>query len=237
MRKATSSLNNLNLEVDVQPRASLFYQRWRYCIRGFQPEFFCLRAMDHGRIDRVVSARRDWGRRMSSRQPGSWYWEAMEITEQDVMNLHRMCDFLQADTRERKVVISGSWFYIYTNDVTLISDISHLPWLDQDKMRVTEVHLQGQPGAVTLRRARHQLRSYFRSILFDDQRRHNLTRLLAQQEHIRLSPSLQYWVEQSRWHRTYDYHFIDHDDASIITLLALIEPRLIRRTLPIVEHK
>ena len=237
MRKATSSLNNLNLEVDVQPRASLFYQRWRYCIRGFQPEFFCLRAMDHGRIDRVVSARRDWGRRMSTRQPGSWYWEAMEITEQDVLNLHRMCDFLQADTRERKVVISGSWFYIYSNDVTLISDISHLPWLDQAKMRVTEVHLQGKPGTVTLKRARHQLRSYFRSILLDDHRRHNLARLLAQQEHIRLSPSLAYWVEQSRWHRTYDYHFIDHDDASIITLLALIEPRLIRRTLPIVEHK
>ena len=230
-------MNNLNLEVDVQPRASLFYQRWRYCIRGFQPEFFCLRAMDHGRIDRVVSARRDWGRRMSTRQPGSWYWEAMEITEQDVFNLHRMCDFLQADTRERKVVISGSWFYIYTNDRSLVSDISHLPWLDQAKMRVTEVDLQGQPGTLALKRARHQLRSYFRSILFDDQRRDNLARLLAQQEHIRLSPSLQYWVEQSRWRRTYDYHFIDHDDASIITLLALIEPRLIRRTLPIVEHK
>jgi len=218
-------------------RSTLFYNRYRLCIRGHQPEFFCLRAMDHGRIDRVVSARRDWGRRMSSRQPGSWYWEAMEITEQDVMNLHRMCNFLQADTRERKVVISGSWFYIYTNDVSLITDISHLPWLDQAKMRVCEVHLQGQPGTVALKRARHQLRSYFRSILFDDQRRHNLTQLLAQQKHIRLSPSLAYWVQQARWHRTFDYHFIDHDDASIITLLALIEPRLIRRTLPIVAHK
>ena len=161
----------------------------------------------------------------------------MEITEQDVMNLHRMCDFLQSDVRERKVVISGSWFYVYSNDLSLISDISHLPWLDQAKMRVSEVQLQGQPGTVTLKRARHQLRSYFRSIMLDDQRRDNLTRLLVQQEHIRLSPSLQYWVGANRWFRTYDYHFIDHDDASIITLLALIEPRLIRRTLPIVEHK
>lgn len=237
MRKVTSYLNSSNLEIDVQPRAGLYYQRWRYCIRGFQPEFFCLRAMDHGRIDRVVSARRDWGRRMASRQPGSWYWEAMEITEQDVMNLHRMCDFLQADARERKLVISGSWFYIYSNDLSLIADISHLPWLDQDKMRVTEVHLQGQPGTIELRRPNHQLRSYFRCILLDDRRRDNLTRLLAQQPDIRLSPSLEYWVSQNRWHRTYDYHFIDHNDASICTLLALAEPRLIRRTLPIVQHK
>lgn len=230
-------MNSLNLEVEVQPRASLYYQRWRYCLRGFQPEFFCLRAMDHARIDRVVTARRDWGKRMSTRQPGSWYWEAMEITEQDVMNLHRMCDFLQADTRERKLVISGSWFYIYSNDLTLIADMSHLPWLDQQRMRVTEVQLQGQPGTVGLKRPRHQLRSYFRSILLDDRRRDNLVRLLTQQQHIRLSPSLAYWTGTARWHRTYDYHFIDHDDASIITLLALVEPRLIRRTLPIVAHK
>jgi len=139
----------------------------------------------------------------------------MDITEQDVMNLHRMCDFLQADTRERKLVISGSWFYIYSNDISLISDISHLPWLDQRKMRVSEVHLQGQPGTIALRRPRHQFRSYFRSIVLDDRRRDNLARLLGQQEHIRLSPGLEYWIGQNRWSRTLDYHFIDHDDASI----------------------
>lgn len=230
-------MNNSNLEPEVQYRSQLFYGQYQYCLRGYQAEFFCLRNMDHGRIDHIVGLRRDWGQRMSIRQPGSWYWQAMEITEQDITNLHTMLDWLQADTRERKLVIAGSWFYIYSNDESLIEDIAQLPWLDGSKMKVSRVEVRGKPGTVGLKHARHAMRSYFRSILLDDRRRDNLVRLLTQQQHIRMSPSLAYWTETARWHRTFDYHFIDHDDANIITLLALVEPRLIRRTLPIVEHK
>lgn len=237
MKKVTSSLNSLNLASDVQRRSQLYYGQYRYCLRAYQPEFFCLRNMDHGRIDHIVGLRRDWGRRMNTRQPGSWYWQAMEITEQDVTNLHAMCDWLQADTRDRKLVIAGSWFYVYTNDDSLVQDIAQLPWLDTSKMKVSRVELQGRPNTVGLKRPRHAMRSFFRSILLDDRRRENLTRLLQQQENIRLSPSLLYWISTTRWTRTYDYHFIDHDDHSIVTLLALVEPRLIRRTLPIVQHK
>lgn len=237
MRKVTSSLNSLNLASDVQKRPQLYYSRYRYCLRAYQSEFFCLRNMDHGRIDHIVGLRRDWGKRMNTRQPGSWYWQAMEITEQDITNLHTMLDWLQADTRDRKLVIAGSWFYVYTNDDSLVQDIAQLPWLDASKMKISRVEVQGSPGTVGLKNPRHAMRSFFRSILLDEQRRANLTRLLAQQQDIRLSPSLTYWMDQTRWSRTYDYHFIDHDDTSIITLLALLEPRLIRRTLPIVAHK
>ena len=230
-------MNNSNLVREQIDRSTLFYNRYRLCVRGYQPEFFCLRAMDHARIDHIVGLRRDWGKRMNVRQPGSWYWQAMEITEQDITNLHAMCDWLQADERERKLVIAGSWFYIYTNDDSLVQDIAQLGWLDADKIKITEVNLHGQPNTVNLKHARHAMRSYFRSLLMDDRRRDNLVRLLTQQENIRLSPSLAFWVQSSRWHRTYDYHFIDHDDSSVITLLALVEPRLIRRTLPIVAHK
>lgn len=218
-------------------RNALYYGQYRWCLRGYQPEFHCLRQLDHTRIDRIMRARKEWGRQIHTRQPGSWYWSQLEITDADVANLHSMCDFLLDDDRERKLVISGSWFYFYANDLSFLHAVMALPWLDQDRLKCTEVELHGQPNAVIRQQARHRMRSYLRSMILDERKRTTLVNILGQQEHIRLSPSLQYWVDHPRWNRVLDYHFIDHDDSGMITLLSLIEPLLIRRTLPIVEHK
>ncbi len=230
-------MSNSSLVPEIIYKTNLHYGQYQYCLRAYQPEFFCLRQMDHRRIDHVVGLRRDWGKRMQSRQPGSWYWQALEITEEDIDNLHAMCDWLQADTRDRKLITSGSWFYVYTNDMTLIHDLTQLPWLDPSRFKLTQVQLRGKPGTIPLRRPRHGLRSHFRSIVLDERRRANLVNILTQQQGIRLSPSLEQWMDHPRWHRTAEYHFIDHDDHGILTLLALIEPRLVRRTQQIVEHK
>lgn len=230
-------MNNSNLEPKIQSRTTPFYGKYLYCLRGYQNEFFTLRNLRHDRIDAITASRREWGKRMNLRQPGSWYWSNLEISDQDVENLHAMCDFLLAEQRDHKLVIAGSWFYVYTNDMALVTDMGSLPWLDRDKLQITQAQLRGQPGTIQLKKARYRMRSYLRSILLDDGRRNNLTQLLKQQKTIRLSPSLQHFVDANRWTRTYDYHFIDHDDTSLLTLIALVEPRLIRRTLPIVETK
>ena len=148
-----------------------------------------------------------------------------------------MCDWLINDQRERRMTIAGSWFYVYTNDRALVDDIAVLPWLDQGRMALTEVELVGTPGTVRLQHARYQQRTYLRSTLLDQRLRDNLTNLLLNQEDLRLSPALQHWLHHSRWNRTYDYHFIDHNGDGILTMLALLSPRLIRRTMPIVADK
>lgn len=230
-------MSNSNPAPKPHRRTDLYYGRYRYCLRGYQAEFHCLRELNHARIDNIMAARREWGRKIQHRQPGSWYWSQLEITQEDVDNLHAMCRFLLGDDRERKLVISGSWFYVYTNEIEFLADVMALPWLDQDRLQLTQVELFGQPDTIVRHEPRHRMRSYLRSMILDERRRETLGQLLAQQRDIRLSPSLQHWVDHPRWSRTMDYHFIDHDDASIITLIALVEPRLIRRTLPIVQHK
>ena len=230
-------MNNLNLSPKAHRRTNLFFGQYRYCLRGYQPEFHCLRRLSHSSIDIIMRARREWGRQMHQRQPGSWHWAPLEITDLDVANLHAMCNFLLGDSRERKLVISGSWFYFYTNDRSFVIAVMGLPWLDQDRLQWSEVELYGHPNAVIRQQTQHGLRSYFRNLILDDRKRVTLVTILKQQEDIRLSPSLRQWVEHPRWSRTLDYHFIDHNDSSILTLLGLIEPHLIRRTLPIVAHK
>lgn len=218
-------------------RSQPYFGQWHLCLRGYQAEMHCLRELNHARIDNIMTARREWGRKIQLRQPGSWYWAALDITPEDVDNLHSMCDFLLADQRPRKLVISGSWFYLYTNDPTLVEHMSRLPWLDASRLTVTQIEIKGQPGTVMLKQPRWRKRSYFRSMILDDARRSSLARVLGQQQSIRLGPSLAQWIQHPKWSRTLDHHFIDHDDDAILTLLGLVEPRLIRRTLPIVENK
>ena len=184
----------------------------------------------------MIRARQEWGRKISH-QPGSWHWTHLSIEDQDRENLHAMCDWLLNDTRERRMTIAGSWFYTYTNDITLLQDMAALPWLNQDRMSLTQICTVGQPNTVRLKTSNYSKRTYFRSLLMDEGQSRILKNLLNSQEHVRLSPGLKYWMTRDRWTRTFDYHFIDHDDDGIITMLALLSPRLIRRTLPIVADK
>jgi hypothetical protein len=148
-----------------------------------------------------------------------------------------MCDWLLADKRERRMTIAGSWFYVYTNDQTLVDDLAALPWLDQDRMLFTQINLVGRPGTVRLQQASYQQRTYFRSLILDQRLRETLRNLLKNQEDIRISPGLSQWMKHPKWSRTFDYHFIDHNGQGILTMLALLSPRLIRRTMPIVADK
>lgn len=230
-------MTSSNLSPKTKQRTNRFYGRWDYCLKAFQTEFFCLRNLDHDRIDHIVRMRQEWGRTLQQRsQPGSWAWVGTNITDDDVANLHAMCEFLLTDKRERKLVISGGWFYIYTNDVSLVQAVSALPWLDKTLMEWTQVALIAQPNTVVLKTPAHQYRTYLRSIALDTQQKKNLQTVLESLD-VRIGPALARWFTRDSWTRTLDYHFIDHDDDRWLLMLSLVVPGIIRKTVPITQHK
>lgn len=219
-------------------RTTLFYNRWPYCLKAYQPEFFCLRRLDHAHIDHVINLRRDWGRRMAG-QPGSWFWQGIDITEQDQANLHLMCDWLLQEQRPHKLITATSWFYIYTDDRSLIDDVSKLTWLDPNKMKCTEVKLIGRPNTITRKKARHAQRTYFRNMRLDSAQKQNLANLLANNQDLGPSPALFRFLNNDphSYIRIQDYFFVDHDHDACILLLALTVPGIVRKTLPIEQYK
>jgi len=100
-----------------------------------------------------------------------------------------------------------------------------------------QVHVQGRPNTVLLKHPRHAWRSYFRQQLITAEQKHNLIKFLTVQANVRLSPSMKWFLTSSHQTRVFDYFFVDHDDSSLLTMLALIMPGLVRRTLPIVTDK
>jgi len=217
-------------------RAKPWHGQWHLCGRFYLPECHALRRLDHDWIDRVIRTRRAWGQRPIMNYGGSWRngWEPVRITEDNVMALHAMCDFLTTDTTPRKIMILDNHLYVYANDSAVyqrILDHGLAPLVE-----LSEVRLIGTPDTVRLRRSDHALRSYFRSRKLDNSTAISVRKWLTAQQSLKMSPSLRYWCDNDgRW--LFTYYFFDHDSGSLVDMLQIIAPGLIRCTLPIVTDK
>jgi hypothetical protein len=93
------------------------------------------------------------------------------------------------------------------------------------------------PNTIQLKNPKHNFRSYFKiTKLTDVHKDHLMDFLHNQKDYVRVSPALQQWIDQP-FNRTQDYFFIDHDGMSWLTMLSLVRPGLIRKTMQIIPTK
>lgn len=217
-------------------RNDLFFGNWRFCARFNLTECHALRRLDHDRIDYVIRQRRHWGRKLSGNHGGSWLhaWVPLEITDQDVMSLHDMCEFLQSDVTPRQIMLHCDHMFVYANDLTLFERIN-AKGLAQ-LVNVSEAEIIGQPNSILLKKSVWSKRSYLRSRKLNEKIARSMKDFLLVQDSVRLSPSLRSWCEQDRcW--VYSHFFIDHHDSAVINMLGFIVPGLVRATRDISAHK
>lgn len=223
-------------------RADLWYGKYRYSLRLKLTEANCLRSYDSKQIAKTLDMRRRWGRRMMDTQgifapaPGSWRWQELEITAEDEDNLYRMRDVLVDQTQPYHKHIVGDWMYIYTNDSAMLDQIQSLEFLDPAMMERREIEQQGTPGKIYLKNPQYQYRTYFRCVSIDHAYRKRLQDWLAAQQDIKLSPSLSRWCT---WDVRYleSYYFFDHDSKTILSMLGMIMPEVVRKTLEFEKAK
>lgn len=200
------------------------------------PECHALRRLDHRWIDRTLSQRRRWGRRLVNRPVGSWQgvWEPLEINQEMEENLHVMCDFLLLDHTPRRIRIQEDHIFVYSNDQQLFDDINALRICKL--CEITGVQLAGTPGAVNLRSSDHVMRTYLRGVRLTADTARSVRAFLRAQQDVRLSPSLSSWCKHD-WLWTQKHFFFDHHSTSTTNMLALIAPGLMKTTLPITTDK
>lgn len=228
---------SLTSDVVVRRGSALYYDQYRYSVRSTLPECWVLR---HGFVaaDIVSRLRRrqQWRETMRLRwiEDRTTLWDD-EITETMIDNLVAMGEFLSRVTVPYKLVVSGRCLRLYTNDPMLLSDLDRLPWLRSTKF--AEKSVTQPKDVLLLKNPRNQWRSYFREMRMESSQRQALKRFLDQQGEIRMCSSLTAWLNQpdgayaTRYTR--EYFFVDYDSQNWPTLLSLVCPRLIRRTLAI----
>jgi hypothetical protein len=192
---------------------------------------YALRGLRHENIDLVIESSRRWnGIRIN--YGGSWRAgaDAQNHYQQD---LHNLCDFL-LEGSEHKLVVRGNCLWVYTNDRSWLERLARFP--AGRFQHISQVVLQGDANAVNLRASDHHWRSYFRTKRMDTQVIGSLRCFLDNQTDIRIGPSLRLALDHG-YVRLKDYYFIDHSDQLVLSMMSLIRPDLIRKTVPIRVHK
>lgn len=219
-----------------------FYDQFDYCIGFHLDEVNCLRILDHAHIDDMIERRKQWReiaqqRWVTGRQKHgiimSRRWKA--ITETTTADLHTLAQVLLTATVDFKLVVSMNQGWVYTNDTALIDQLDHMSELTYKTY--TQAEIVRPKNTIQLRNPRHQFRTYLAMCKLTAEQRLNLEEfLITQSEYVRLSPALARWVDMS-FNRTQDYFFVDHDSETWCTMLSLVQPGIIRKTMHIIAAK
>ena len=216
----------------------LFYSQFEYCVRFHLEEVSCLRTLEHAHIDHMIERRIAWrsiSQTMTNRpQITQLSNQSNKITDATVENLHMLANVLLTTPAAFKLVVSAFTGYVYTNDLILIDQVAKLPGVLYTEYSRAVV---GRPrNTIQLRNPKYQWRSYFKVGKLTAEQKAHLKNFLANQPDIRISPALKQWIN-FKYTRTQDYFFIDYNESVWLTMLGLVQPGLIRKTLEIIPTK
>ena len=212
----------------------LYFDQYEYCLNFKLEELSALRELDHAHIDRELTHRSAW-RQRNPNFGGSWRGRHNDITDQHRQDCHLLCDYLLSQ-QNYKLVIYGDWGYVYSSDLSMLRNMEQLSYLKPANMKhaVTDI----PRGSILIKSSQHEYRSYFRAGRVTAQQRESLRNFLANQQDIRTGPGLQRLLNNTQTHHYInDNMFIDHNGQGIVTMLGLILPRSIRKTLTLVRDK
>jgi hypothetical protein len=229
----TLSLTRQNPNFKPVSSDRLFYDHWQYCIRFQLSEVNCLRySLDEEEIDALLTRREIWRQRVRQRWPqNNFVRPHADITDSTRQNLYAFADFLKQTDVAYKMVISVNQCWIYSNDTNLLERIGRLPFVNSTKY--TEAVIVRPRDTIAVKNPRHSYRSYFRGIKLSAVEKNKILSFLHNQPDVRISPALQEWIN-TPFNRTQDYFFVDYHTATWLTMLALVHPGLIRKTVQIV---
>jgi hypothetical protein len=198
----------------------------------YLPEASALRNLSHKNIDRTIEYRAQYFQSDLFR-----LYRTHTISDDNIKNLHTFCDFLLAFKDEFKLVIAGgNWLTIYTNNLQLLDALDSIDYIDNKDYR--KVLIDRPRDTIKLKNPIHTYRSYFKETAFTEQQKDTLKNFLsAQEDSIRVSPGLVYWLQSDRSNYCMSYLFVDYSNDHWITMLSLVHPGLVRKTLKIIQDK
>lgn len=238
-RKVISLLNKHKFSPVHKDR--LFYDQFTWCMGFYLSEATCLRELDHAKIDDTVQRRQQWREIARQRWVNGSQVHGMilqsrwkDITEKTVADLHAVADQLLNSAVDYKLVVTQDQGYVYTNDLALIDQLSAMPILTHKSY--SQALVTRPKNTIALRNPRHEFRSYFKMTKLTSQQKDNLMDFLHNQKNIRTSPALDRWFD-TPFNHCQDYFFVDHNTESWLTMLSLVHPGIVRKTVHIIPAK
>jgi hypothetical protein len=184
-----------------------------------------------------LTRQQDWREKMRQRWPSDQlnrYHSYIDDATRE--NIHSMADFITGILTPYKIIIENKTMRIYTNDLNIIQAIEYISFVQ--RRRYSQAVIDRPKDTICLKNPQHQYRSYFRDTRITPEEKETIRQFLIAQPDVRVGAGLQSWLDETR--ATYaskytrDYFFVDYDHANWPTLLALVRPGLIRKTVNII---
>lgn len=165
--------------------------------------------------------------------PGRITASSNEIRDREINDLIKLLDILYPYRSSIKLNLSGDYAYLFTNDINLIKRINNEPYVRYGK--ITRANVVCEPNSIAIRNNSYLYRSYIQELRLEKSEKVTIKNVLDNQENIKLSDSFNRWLTTDwKWSRR--YFFIDHNDDKLQLLLGLVNPKLIRKTLSIINN-
>lgn len=247
-----------NPEVKLISSDRLFYDRYQYSLRFHLSQFHCIRPWHDYEGDDVEEfleeiekyrrqhhvRRRQSGLYNSYRNKtqsiDTFEKQDQEYQQQIEQELYPIVRLLWPCRADIKVVATTHWGYVYSDRLELLKSVADA-WPVQ-RCRISKAVIDRAPNTVGLQNKRHNYRTYLRDLRVTEAQQDQIQQYLAQQEDIRMCPSLKSWgrhdyryswLQNAAWSRS--TFFFDHNGATDALMLEMIVPGIVRKTLEIVE--
>lgn len=163
-----------------------------------------------------------------------WAWKHIEINDNIKKNVHTAFDQLKNITNPYKKTVYSNWVYFYTNDVDDINSLTNGPMKQVGS--ITQAVITHERGTVGHLDPKYKYRTYFTSHRPTPEQIETFHQFVTNcGDDVKISPGFKEWLNSNHRYWVLDHHYIDHNDTKILTMIALINPRLIRKTKPIVK--
>ena len=222
-------------KVQLDHRSSLYYAQYEWCITINISEANCLRYLDLAEFERAIRNAKHWA------ENDRWTDRAWSITKETA--LYETRDLLLSETEPFKTVVSFNTVCVYTNHPDLADRLINL---DNDGVRlrlVRQAVISRPENVVQLRESQYAYRTYLRERKYGLEQRLMLANFLnSRTGTLRPCDSLIAWLKGGsgfRYNLNYSraHYFVDHDHPNEGTMLSLVMPGIVRKTMSIQTTK
>ena len=223
-------------KVEVDHRSSLYYNQYEWCITINISEASCLRYLGTVRFEAAVRNAKYWA------ENDKWTDRAWSITKETALRETR--DVLLSETDSFKTVVSFNTVCIYTNRRGLADQLANLGNDGVHIRLVRQTVLTKPANVVQLRESKYAYRTYLRERKYTKDQKDMLANFLhSRRDTLRVSPALDEWVNGTfvgyvrNLSYSRSYYFVDHDHPNEGTMLSLVLPGIVRKTMSIETTK
>jgi len=214
-----------------------------------QDEIGCVRSLDSHKMQSHIRMRMSYEQR---RYTTVYNLDGTKLPEQPSKfttrcrdNLEGIRALLATETHPKKMVFFNNYLTVYTNNLGLHGRLMACDWIESVDLKRAELNLP--PDTILLKNPQYQYRTYFRGRNLGKQQKARLAVWVTTQgDDIAASKSLQRFLDietsptRVYWWRndaTESYYYIEHNSLQYETMLSMICPGMVRKTLPIVKKQ